>query len=129
MRVTDYSKAVSELIRDGMTFDTALTNLKRMLQARGHTRLYRKILTLLIIDSEKEEKENAVTLILAHKEDEAKYSKEIKEARTMGNTETHQTRIDQTIIGGFIIQGGQQRIDQSYKRRLLTLYRSLTQKV
>ena len=125
MRVTDYSVGVMELMSEGMHIDTALLNLMRMLKARGHERLYPKILTLLLRECEKGERSGTVTLVLAQSEDAPLFKEAIERALGALNAPEYTTRIDPTITGGFIIEGGETRIDQSYKRRLLTLYRSL----
>ncbi len=125
MRVTDYSTAILELIRDGMSVDTALLNLKRMLESRGHSRLYPKILKQLEREGEKQKKRETLTLVLADEGDRAKLKEDIDSALLQMKAKEYDTKIDPTITGGFIIEGGEQRIDHSYKRRLLTLYRSL----
>jgi F0F1-type ATP synthase delta subunit len=125
MRVTDYSRAVMELVKDGMAVDSAIANLKRTLESRGHVRLFPKILKSLLVLQEGEQRNKNFVLILAHEDDALKFKDEIRKALLQIGGTHYETRIDPSITGGYIIEGGEQRIDQSYKRRLLTLYRSL----
>ncbi len=125
MNVADYSTAVFELITEGRDEKTILDNLGRVLNSYGHTRLYPKILAELSQKLKKHEGKKGAMVTLARSADESVLKQEIKEALTkLGMTE-YVTKVDPTITGGFIAEGGERRIDASYKKTLLTLYRSL----
>lgn len=125
MRVKDYSSAVIALVKDGMSLDTALTSLRNMLTRRGHTRLYPKILRDLERVAEGLTKEGTVTVTVAHEDDLSVHKDAIERSIAELRGTTHVTRVDETITGGFIAEGKEKRIDQSYKKQLLTIYRSL----
>jgi F0F1-type ATP synthase delta subunit len=125
MRVRDYSEAVLGLVKDGMSVDAALQGLHTMLDARGHARLLPKILRDLLIVSAKETAHESAVVTVARKEDEAKFKKEIDTHLETLKVSLHDVHIDENIVGGFTIDAHEKRIDQSYKKRLLTLYRSL----
>ncbi len=125
MRVTDYATAVLELIEHGMSEDAALTGLSRVLHEREHDRLYPKILRTLRVEVEQHLKQSAVVVTVARESDLLLLNNSIENAVTQLSGNTFETRIDSTISGGFIVDSSERRLDASYKKRLLTLYRSL----
>ncbi len=125
MRVNDYSQAVRALVREGTSPDAALMGLRTMLTARGHLRLYPKILKELLTEVTKDSANETATVTVARAGDEITHKKEITEQLTLLGQNEHTTIIDESIVGGYIIEGTNSRIDNSYKKRLLTLYRSL----
>lgn len=126
MRVHDYSTSVGELLRNGMSFDTTMERLTQILKKRGHTALYPKILRTLIRDMEREEARDTITVTVAKEADLDRFKDAITKGETVMKGAHRTTKTDETIIGGFIIENRETRIDNSYKKRLLTLYRSLT---
>jgi F0F1-type ATP synthase delta subunit len=125
MRVTDYTSAMLELIQNGMSEDVAFDGLALVLQKRGHKRLYPKILRAMHTLTEKQFMRKAITITVAQIRDSEKFKEHITKAVTALEGTTYETRIDSTITGGFIAESSERRIDASYKKRLLTLYRSL----
>jgi F0F1-type ATP synthase delta subunit len=125
MNVRDYSTAVLELLGEGKKEASLLENLSRVLKAHGHERLYPKILTDLRAKLEKREEKMGARVTLARATDEARLKKEIGEALTKLGVSDYTTTIDPSITGGFIAEGNEKRIDASYKKTLLALYRSL----
>jgi F0F1-type ATP synthase delta subunit len=125
MNVRDYSTAVLELVTEGKDESNILQSLLRMLKSRGHESLYPKILRELTQKLERKESKRGVIVTLARPDDETRLKDQIKEALTELNATDYTTSIDPSITGGFIAQGEEKRIDASYKKSLLTLYRSL----
>jgi F0F1-type ATP synthase delta subunit len=125
MRTSDYSTATIELIRNGMDEHTAFEGLKRVLHKRGHERLYPKILRAMKIATVKHEKRNIITVTVARDEDIEIFKVNIDRAVASLEGKDFETHIDTTITGGFIAESSEGRIDASYEKRLLTLYRSL----
>lgn len=126
MKVKDYSAAVLELITNGMSVDDALTGLTTMLKNRGHMRLRTQILRDLTQRMEVKGTSSEIVVTLAKPGDETALNTAIKSAceKLMGSTYT--IHIDETITGGFIAKTQYTQIDQSYKKKLLLLYGSLT---
>jgi F0F1-type ATP synthase delta subunit len=129
MNVRDYSTAVLELLIDGKDERAILERLQRVLEDHGHERLYPKILADLAQRLEKREDKRGVVITLARASDESVFKEEITKALTALQATEYTTKMDPSITGGFIAQGGEKRIDASYKKTLLTLYRSLITKV
>lgn len=125
MRVRDYTESVYALYTEGVDIDTLMKNLVATLSRRGHERLLPKILSQLLHVSEKEGKRNEVTIILANAAHEALLADDIKKALSQLGKSQYTVRIDPTITGGFIAESTEARIDRSYKKQLLTTYRSL----
>ncbi len=124
MNVRDYSAAILALHTKEKE-ETLLLKLKDVLQKHGHERLYPKILADLKEKLERQEKSKSVTITLARTSDEKLLMSEIEKALTELGATDYTTTIDPTITGGFIAQGGEKRIDASYKKSLLALYRAL----
>lgn len=125
MRVSDYSIAVQELLTSGKDFDSTMCGLRAVLVAHGHMRLYTRILRNLLAHYKKRKKLVTTTLSFARTQDEMLWEGEImKLIKLLGGSEVT-TVINPRIIGGFVAEGRSARIDRSYKKQLLTLYRSL----
>lgn len=121
--------AVDALLMRGVELSEVLTKLQATLSKRHHMRLYRSILADVATLEKKRALRNTVTVTVAREGDRALHDAVIQKAiETLGSS-TYETKIDPTITGGYIAQGGEARIDASYKKRLLTLYRSIIKEV
>lgn len=125
MRTQDYTEAILSLAKEGKISAHTLTDLKKVLENRGHTRLYPKILAQLKRILEHDQKTGTALITLAKESDGSRYKNKIVEALTELKITEYTTSIDPTIVGGFIAEGSMKRVDASYKKQLLTLYRSL----
>jgi F0F1-type ATP synthase delta subunit len=125
MRVHDYTESVYALYKNGMDVETLISNLKMTLTRKGHVRLLPAILADLKRLADKEQERSTIFVTLAHKDHQETHKEEINNAvEKLGGT-SHTVQIDPTITGGFIATGAESRIDRSYKKQLLTIYRSL----
>lgn len=120
----DYIKAVLELLKSGKDAQSVIKGLEKTLKAKGHERLLGAILRGVLRESAKNYAK--ATLTLAKVEDQEKLTEDIKEALTKLKVEDYETVMDETITGGFIAEFNHERIDHSYKTKLVKLYRSLT---
>ncbi len=125
MRAKDYSQAVFELIQNGTSESVVFTNLSAMLKKRGHEKLYGRILRELQTLAEKQVKRETTTVTVAKSEDVDLHKDAIAKTVSSLNGTAFTTVVDPTITGGFIAEKVEKRIDASYKKTLLTLYRSL----
>ena len=121
-----YITAVLQLLGEGHDATKAVTGLKRTLKERGHERLLRPILEgVLRIRSAGEQADT----ILIVRDDASRNTNEaaITAAWAELGAETDPVvKTDPSLIGGFIAEHKRVRIDASYKHKLVTLYRSLT---
>lgn len=127
MRTKDYITATYDILRKNQDTDAVLGSLQTYLRSRGLMKLYPSVLRGLIEKSLRSHKQEGVTIIVARKEDAKKHKGAIDEhLDSLGITEKHDTKIDETLIGGYIIKTKNARVDQSYKHKLLQAYRALT---
>lgn len=126
MIVHDYSSALFNILRDGGD-EKVFTSLKQLLAKKGHEKLYAQILKDLLKKFEKNSERSTVQVVVGRAGDEKKLEERIIQSITsLTKDKTYSTHIDPTLIGGFKIIGHDKVIDQSYKKQLLTIYRSLT---
>lgn len=123
----NYIKATLESLEAGLTPDRVIKGLKKTLQDKGHSQLLASVLRGVdrILSAQKT---NLVKVVTATKEDQEKLQAEIKNALKQldAGTDSISHAIDDTLIGGFVVEASGRRLDQSYKASLVKLYRSLT---
>ncbi len=121
-----YVTAVTKLLVSGSNPEEVFRGLKRTLKARGHEQLYRPILVAVRRSLSKQGRRYVPLLTLARKTDEEKLQAEItKVAKAVKAEDAPTVRIDETIIGGFTFEYDYLRFDQSYKTKLVNLYRTI----
>lgn len=118
-----YATALIRAIENGASPDDALSGLDRVLERRGHAKLRRRILATFSRLFARHAARERATVLLAHEADRKRYRKEI-EAKLGGMP--YEVRIDESLIGGYALVTETTRTDQSYKRALLNLYRTIT---
>jgi len=104
-------------------------NLQKIVEKRRHEKLlpaivrrYQRIVSSMRSD--------VSTVTVASKHDLEKYRKEISEAKNaLGLSPSIQEVENDSLIGGYVVQGKGKRIDGSYKRMLIALYRYMTSNV
>ncbi len=122
----NYITAVLEELQAGKDTAEVLKGLQQTLESKGHNRLYGAILRGVLRVLEARGTSVATVTVV----NEASYEKQkdaitaaLNELGVVGNPEVI---TDATIIGGFIAEGENKRLDKSYKSRLVSLYRNLT---
>lgn len=122
-----YVQAVKELFASGQKTDVVLGNLRTVLQKKGHERLYRSILLALLQDLEQIQGQETSRVTVASEKTLKNQKQAIEKAiKNLGGTDQYETATDGNLIGGFIVEAGEQRLDMSYKTALLQLYRKIT---
>lgn len=120
-----YGEALYKAVSGGISLDAALSRLKEVLGEHGHGSLYGKILKNAESRFVKDAGAEELKIILAKESDEKVFRDEIKKVQeTFGATHTT-VRIDESIAGGYIARTNEREIDASYKKSLLSIYRSL----
>lgn len=122
-----YINAVLEMLKTGKESEVVLSGLKDTLNKRGHLSLEASILaSVLRVIEAKSIDETVVTV--ASKESYNQQAAAIAAALKNLKANIESTiKIDPTVIGGFIAEANNTRHDASYKTKLISLYRSLTQ--
>ncbi len=121
-----YITAFLDLIASGMSVDDAVRGLASILKKRDHSRLLPSILRGALRQLEGTEG-TAARVIIARSEDVIALRTAIEThlAALGGNTDATIT-VDETIIGGVVVEHAHQRIDASWKTALANLYRRVT---
>jgi F0F1-type ATP synthase delta subunit len=120
-----YVHAVLELLSAGESVETVLVNLKKVLAARGHSKLHASILSSLANELQLETEENLPKVVLAT--DGGVSEAEIKLALQKLNApdSNYTVTVNPNIIGGLIATYQSKQLDQSYQTKLRELYQSI----
>ena len=122
-----YAHALYDLEREGnLDADTAVSKLVQILKAKGHIRLLPSILSEYKETLEISRDKKTVILTCARESDFEKYRIELKEHLGHLNSDFTEEVVDDTIIGGYILQKEDSVIDASFKKKLLLLYQGAT---
>lgn len=123
-----YITAVTNLLLQGGDVDAVLKNLKNVLTKKGHLSIYKQILDGVLLKLHSEKRTNTSHVTVAKETDLVTLSAQIQDALQSleGAVKDAKITTDKTLVGGFIASHGGKLINNSYKQKLVTLYRSLT---
>ncbi|MFA7309669.1 MAG: F0F1 ATP synthase subunit delta [Candidatus Paceibacterota bacterium] len=123
-----YAQALWNMVKGGMTPAKAVHALRESLVKHGRVALLPHIGRAFVRIAEREGNKNDVVLTVARESDERHAHKEIKAIVEMLGAETKdlKTQVDDTIIGGWRLEGRGMLVDASYKNQLLELYKRVT---
>lgn len=121
-----YTAATLELLRAGHDPKATLANLRRAMEARGHLRLYPRVLKALHAQLRFKREADVPTVWVARPE----LSNDEKEriATSLAAIDApaeYRTKVNDALVGGHIARYGNTIIDRSYRQALLKLYRSV----
>lgn len=126
---TQYSQAFLEVVKDGMAVETALTGLRTALIKKNHSKLLAPVLleVVRVLEAEKFASSAVVkTATLAdHKALKSQIDAVLKDLGVSKSIPVH-TKVDETLVGGFVATFDYKEHDQSYKKTLTNLYKSIT---
>ena len=122
----NYIKAVLDKIEEGVEPERVLSGLQDVLAKKGHTKLYSSILRG--VSKVLETKKSGTALVKVAKEGHYELHKDLidKTIASLAGNAKPAVEVDDTLIGGFVVEASHKRIDNSYKTKLVSLYRSLT---
>ena len=122
-----YVTAFIKHIQAGKSVDTALTNLKAVMQKKGHGRLLAQVLKAVMreLSAILPRERAVVTYATEAGVDAAKLDSALTAVGYTKDSEL-ETKIDPTIIGGLTVRFKGQQLDASYKRALRDLYTRVT---
>lgn len=112
---TQYIKALLTSLKEGVDVAKAIKALEKAMQRRGYSRLLPAVLRAAIRELAGSTLREGTRIILAKESDYKRYAKVSPKATII---------IDDTLIGGYILEEGTIRTDNSYKRKLLDWYRA-----
>ncbi len=126
---TQYSQAFLEVVKDGMPVETALAGLRAALIKKNHTKLLAPVLLEVVRVLEAEKFANQVVVKTAtsadHKALKSQIDAVLKDLGVSKDISVHPT-VDETLVGGFVATFDYKEHDQSYKKSLTNLYKSIT---
>lgn len=126
---TEYAHAFLDVLKDGMSVETALSGLSATLAKKQHSKLLGSVLleVLRVLEANKGVKQAVVSV--AKESDavaqKAKIEAVLKDLGVASDTNVN-TIIDETLVGGFVATFDYKEYDQSYKKALKSLFESIT---
>lgn len=124
MHTKEYIQATFEVLEKGADITKTLHALRTSLQAHGLQKLYPRILKGLCEKIERRDEASTPKMTVARKEDVKQFEQELT-AHVHHSKYKPDVRIDAQIIGGYVLETQNVRIDQSYKTKLLHTYRRI----
>ena len=123
-----YAQALWQVIENGMTPSKAVHAMHTMLTREGREVLMPKIAHAFERLSAIENRKNTLTLSVAHEKDARDAKKEVESILKAINAaaEDVETKIDESLIGGWRFEGREQLVDASFKKYLLEMYNRAT---
>lgn len=121
-----YVTALTESIIAGESVDEVLASLRKVMEKKGHLRLWSQVLKASARVLASKLRSNAPQVVLAT---DAGVSEEriLKALKALGSEEkNYQKTIDSTLVGGFTARVKDTFYDASHKRLLVDLYRKIT---
>lgn len=122
----NYTQAVIAMIEAGNEPEMVIAGLKTTLTAHGHQALLGSVLHGVVRIMSAKDLTGAEAFV-ASEADKNKYAAAIATALAELDTQSEPTvTVDETLVGGFVVEANNRRLDHSYKSKLVKLYRSLT---
>lgn len=125
---TAYAQALLKTIEGGTPPGKAVHALKEVLRKHGRESLMPRIARAFARVAGRQLQKSGYTLSLAHPADEARARAAATRAlAAMGvQRPSVTTRTDDTLVGGWRLEGGDHLIDNSHKKHLLDIYKNVT---
>ena len=124
-----YAQALWTMIEKGKAPHEAVAAMKKELETRGRATLLPKIARAFERLAAKENSKNTLTLSIARTKDAPHAVKEVEKVLAelkIGDVDLYET-IDESLIGGWRLEGRGVLIDKSWKSALLSIYNRVTQ--
>ena len=123
-----YAEALMKLIEGGMQPKKAVRSLAESLQRAGRLALLPKICRAFARLTERTAAKQTVTLSVAREKDIRKALTQAKDALKQLGTKSGDvvSRVDDTLIGGWRLEGRERLVDTSWKKDLLSIYNRST---
>lgn len=123
-----YAQALWKAIESGMTPHAAVKSLRDLLERTGRSALVPRIARAFTRLAEREAKRSDMVLTIAREKDEPRAKSAAKEILTelQADAEGLKTQVDDSIIGGWRLEGRGVLVDKSYKAQLINIYHQVT---
>ena len=123
-----YAQALWKMVESGMSPVKAVHALRDLLKARGRETLMPRVGRAFARIAEREGKRTGVTLSVAREKDERAAKSAVKTILQEIGVEPKEVNIlvDDSLIGGWRLEGRETLVDASYKSELQKLYNRVT---
>lgn len=124
-----YAQALWKVVEDGMTPKEAVAELREVLTRLGRITLLPKIARAFARIAARDSARNNVVLSIAHKKDERGAKRDVKQFLSDVGAEPRDVTVtmDDSLIGGWRLEGNERLVDASFKKHLLSMYNRATQ--
>lgn len=119
-----YVTAVVDLIKNGTSVEEALDRVTTYMKLHGHEKLLPTVLRGVLRELEVVTKTMAPHITVAKEADAV--SEAVAQALTKLEAQNPVVTVDDSIIGGYVVEHNHKQINASYKQKLITLYRNIT---
>ncbi len=121
---TAYAQALWNMVSGGMAPTKAVHALTDVLKTHGRESLLPRIGRAFARIAERESKRTGITLTVARSGDERSAKHAVKDvlAQLQVDPKEVQIVVDDSLIGGWRLEGKETLVDASYKRELLELF-------
>ncbi len=126
---TAYAQALWKMIDGGMDHAKAVKSLHQILVAKGRSVLMPRIARAFERIAAREIARSGMTLTVAHAKDEQHAKTAAKKALSALHADMPKhlhLKVDDSLIGGWRLEGAGHLIDASYKKQLLSIYGAAT---
>lgn len=123
-----YAQAIWKAVDGGMTPHAAVKALREKLEREGRAAILPRVARAFARLAEREGKKNDLVLTVAREKDERHAKSAAKEvlAALGADAGDLRTQVDDSIIGGWRLEGRGVLVDNGYKNRLLQIYNRVT---
>lgn len=120
----EYAQALWQMIESGTQPKPALHALVESLKARGREMLLPRIARAFERLAARELQKNALVVSVAHEKDSARAKREAKRILDELSVDAKDidVKTDESLIGGWRLEGRGILIDESFKKKLLDMY-------
>lgn len=124
----DYAKALWKILEDGAKPKEAVKTLYETLKARGRLGLLSKIARAFSLLASRDESQNRIVLAVARASDAKRALKEAEAMLKNAGVKPSKmkTDVEESLIGGWRLEGKEALHDNSYKKHLLSMYNRIT---
>ena len=124
-----YARALWEMVAKGMQPKKAVRALYDILVARGRTDLVPHVAKSFARLAARHQQKEGIVVSVARKKDERKALTAAKKiiAELGGRSTDVGVHLDESLIGGWRLEGRERLLDASFKKYLLSLYNQATQ--
>lgn len=119
-----YAQALWEMAEKGVKPKDAVRKIRDVLAAEGRAGLLPRVGKAFRRVAEREARRQEIVLSIARERDKVKAMREAKAVlRGLGTkTDAIRVRVDDTLIGGWRLEGREFEHDASFKKQLLSMY-------